>query len=270
MLTFPSPPSHWFVARALSPANPRGSLRQGSPYLSPSWHQVGWGRVESGLGSKGRCLPQPSVSGGAGTGCHISRYPSCYLYTCYAILSGGDSRFPTPGPKPPVSPLLFDLEDQILRTSVEKAKLWVDISFIRVLFLCILTQTIVSWLFIYTWFSWPYNMKICFVSPTARWFLIQNNWLCTLAAHTSMLIMWNLIRNYSQCQSLCKWRSDFTSSIGVISIFRINLWSTQIDIGIHVSTEGICVKLNACRLWKREYRREREKIAESPCTELLV
>lgn len=100
------------------------------------------------------------------------------------------------------------------------------------------------------WFSWPLNMRICFLAPTARWFLMQNNRLCTLAAHISMLIMWNLVRNYSQCQSLCKWRSNFTSSIGVISIFRINLWSTQINIGIHVSTESICEKWNACGLHK--------------------
>lgn len=96
------------------------------------------------------------------------------------------------------------------------------------------------------WFPWPLNMRICFLGPAERWFLIENSWLCTLATHTSMLIMWNLIRNYSQCQSLCEWRSNFTSSIGIISSFSINLWSTQINIGTPVSIEGICVKLNAC------------------------
>lgn len=119
------------------------------------------------------------------------------------------------------------------------------------------------------WFPWPLNMRICFLAPTARWFLIQNNWLCTLAAHISMLIMWNLIRNYSQCQSLGKWRSDLTCSIDVISIFRINLWSTHIHIGIPVSTEGICEKLNACGLHKKKCNRER-KTPGSPNTKLLV
>lgn len=102
-------------------------------------------------------------------------------------------------------------------------------------------------------------MRICFLTTTARWFLIQSNWLCTLAAH----IVLNLVRNYSQCQSLCKWRSDFTSSIGIISIFGITLWSTQINIGMHISTEGICEKLNACGLRKRECKRE-EKKYQSP------
>lgn len=44
-----SPLSCWFVVGTPYPTNPAGSQRQGSPYLSISWHPVGWARVESGL-----------------------------------------------------------------------------------------------------------------------------------------------------------------------------------------------------------------------------
>lgn len=93
----------------------------------PAPSRLGEGR--RGLGSKGRCLPHPSVSGGVGTGGHISRYASHYLSTCYAFLWRGESKFMAPGLKPPGSLLLFD--PYVLKISGEKAKLEVDISFIH-------------------------------------------------------------------------------------------------------------------------------------------
>lgn len=133
---FPSPPSHPLICCQSSlPSNPnwKPEVRKSILGNLPAPSRLGEGR--RGLGSKGRCLPHPSVSGGVGTGGHISRHPSRYLSTCYAFLWRGESKFMAPGLKPPASLLLFD--PYVLKISGEEAILQVDISFIHFLSLYI-------------------------------------------------------------------------------------------------------------------------------------